>query len=104
MADDDKAKQEEYMRKRMHERLRTRPELRPEHGAGVRAARRVLSKGHMILPVVACFAIGAGAWVTYESMQRRGKPVCVNCDRQRQIAEEVYGMKPSKPQATRQMP
>lgn len=96
-------RQEEFMRKRLNDSKRLRPHVSGTPSAFF-AAKSLLNRGHVILALVGTFAIGSAVYVISDSMKRAGRPVCVNCDRQREIAEEIYGHKPSKRDSTRMFP
>lgn len=76
---------------------------RTDTGA-VKVIGQFLRRGNIVLPFAALFAFGSAGYVVYDSAQRRARPVCVNCERQKEIAEEIYGTKPAKQLTGRMMP
>ena len=53
--------------------------------------RKFARNGWIFLPFAGVFALSSAAYVVYESAQRRKNPVCIDCNRQKEIAEQIYG-------------
>lgn len=93
--------------KRVRERQASRldPMLGRKDTGAVKVVGEFLRRGNIILPFALLFSVGSIGYVLYDNVSRRGNTVCVDCNRQKEIAEEIYGKKPMKPIAgTRMMP
>jgi hypothetical protein len=97
-------RQEAFMQKRLAERKKSRLNLGVQDGAVGHAARGFVRISPMLLPVAAVFAVASSAYVLYDGTQRAKRPVCTSCNRQKEIAEEVYGVKDTAPKRARVLP
>jgi hypothetical protein len=101
---DEKQRQDEYTRRRLKERFCGDP----RSGVGENNAPKSLKgkrltnifggamklRGYHVLPFAALFCVGTITKVVYDAVHQSAHPVCIDCVRQREIAEEIYGTKP----------
>ena len=80
----------EIAKKRKEELRTTRRVLGGQQTSGLEAMKAVVGKGTVLLPIAVVFAFISVAYVIYESTQRHKNPVCIDCNRQKEIAEEIY--------------
>ena len=97
------ARKEAYEQRRKDDMRHSRRELGAHKTAGLSAIKAVVGRGALLLPFAVVFAFCSMAYVIYESTQRHANPVCVDCNRQKEIAEEIYFGKKTRLTA-RQMP